>query len=100
MCRRNTIKWEGIGKQQTSETKQLQARKWSIEWEVSNPKAAEAAIVLNILWFAKELTSTNLEGELLIINDNKLLHEEINEKLEKAGQHANDAGGMVTKKNS
>ena len=44
----------------------------------------------------KHSTATKLEGEIIIINDDKLLHDEINEKWEKAGHYVNDAAGMVT----
>ena len=41
------------------------------EWSVNVPKAAEDAIVLDILEFAKEPTMPQLEGELIVINDKK-----------------------------
>ena len=47
--------------------------------------------------FAKDSIAINLEGELIIVNYDKLLHDEINEQWEKSGKCANDAGGTVTK---
>lgn len=67
------------------------------KWDVNGPKSAEAAIMLNMLEFLKESTSPYLEGELIVIIDNKLLHDVIHEKWEKAGHYVNDSGGMVTK---
>ena len=53
--------------------------------------------MLDMLEFVKDSTKTNLEGELSVINDNKFLRKEINEKREKAGHCVNDARGIVTK---
>ena len=53
------------------------------KWRVNSPKAMEAAIILDMLEFAKESTSSQLEGELIIINYNKFLHTDIHEKGEK-----------------
>ena len=44
------------------------------EWSVNRPKAVEAAIMLDMLEFLKESTTPQLEGELIVINGNKLLH--------------------------
>ena len=62
------------------------------KWGVNIPKVAEAATILDMLECVKGLTETNLEGKMIVINDNKLLNNEINEKMKKAGQCANDAG--------
>ena len=67
------------------------------KWGVNSPKAAEAAIMLDMLEHVKDSTATILEEELIVINNKKLLHNEINEKWEKSGQHVNNAGGTVTK---
>ena len=64
---------------------------------MSSPKSAEAAIILDMLKFAKESTATNLEGDLIVFNGNELLCNEINEKWQKAGNCASDDGGMVAK---
>ena len=50
------------------------------KWDVNSPKYAEAAIMLDMLEVLKEHTMTQLEGELIFINDNKLLHNDIHEK--------------------
>ena len=51
--------------------------------------------MLDVLEHAKGSTPMNLEGETIAINDNKMLNNEVNEKWKKAGQHANDAGGVM-----
>ena len=50
-----------------------------------------------MLEFVKEYKLPKLQGEIIVINDNKLLYNHIHEKLEKAGNDANNSGGMVTK---
>ena len=67
------------------------------EWDVDSPKAVEAAIILDMLDFAKELTMSQLEEELIIINDKKMLHNIILEKWEKAGHYAMYSRGMATR---
>ena len=52
--------------------------------------------MLDTLEFVKESTSSQLKGELISINDNKLLHTQIHEKWEKSGHYTNDAGGIMT----
>ena len=52
---------------------------------MNSPKSAEAAIIVEILEFLKESTTSKLEGELILIKDNLLLHNNIIEKWEKAG---------------
>ena len=49
------------------------------KWGVNSSKAAETATMLDNLEHAKGLTATNLEREIIVINDNKLLNNEINE---------------------
>ena len=66
------------------------------KWVVNSPKAAEAVTILDMLGRMKDSTATNLEGELIVINDKKLLHDDVNEKREKVGQYVNDVGGTVT----
>ena len=44
------------------------------KWGVSSP---EAAIMLGILDFVNESSTSPLEVELIVINDNKLLHDSI-----------------------
>ena len=55
------------------------------KWGVSSPKAAEAATMIDVIEHAKGSTATNLEGELIVINDDRLLNNDINAKWEKAG---------------
>ena len=57
---------------------------------MNDPRAAEGAMILDMLEHAKGLIATNLEGKTTVINGNKLLNNEINEKWEKTGKHAND----------
>ena len=64
---------------------------------VNSPKAAKAATMLDMPKHAKGSTATNLKGELIVINDNKLLNNDINEKWEKSGKHVNDTGGTVAR---
>ena len=66
------------------------------KWGVNSAKAAEAVIMLETLEFVKDSTATNLEGELIFINDNKFLHNGINEKWEKSGCYVNDDRGIAT----
>ena len=49
----------------------------------------EAATTIDMPERVKGSTATNLEGELIVINDNKLLNNDINENWEKSGKHAN-----------
>ena len=49
------------------------------KWDVNSLKAAEDAIMLDMLEFVNELTSSQLKGELIIINDNKLMRADIHE---------------------
>ena len=63
---------------------------------MNSPKSAEAAIIVEILEFLKESTTSKLEGELILIKDNLLLHNNIIEKWEKVGHCVSNAGGMVT----
>ena len=67
------------------------------KWGRNSPKSTEAVTILDILEHVKDSTETNLEGELIVINDKKLMHNDVNEKWEKSGQHANDSRGTVTK---
>ena len=47
---------------------------------------------------ARERFDSNKFGRRsIVINNNKLKHDNFNEKWEKEGKHANDAGGTVTK---
>ena len=41
--------------------------------------------------------SSSAEREIIMTNDNALLNKEVNKKWRKAGNYANDAGGIVTK---
>ena len=63
---------------------------------MNSPKSAEDVIILGMLEFVIESTSSQLEGELIVINDNKLLHNEMIGKWEKKGHYVSDAGGMAT----
>ena len=47
------------------------------QWGENSPKAGETAIILDVLGFTKESTSSHLEGELIFINHNKFLHDAI-----------------------
>ena len=42
------------------------------KWGTSSPKTAEVEIMLDALNFVKEHTFTQLDGELIVINDDKL----------------------------
>ena len=55
------------------------------KWGVNSPKAAEAATMIDMPEHVKDSTAINLEGELIVINDKKLVHNDIHEKWEKAG---------------
>ena len=46
---------------------------------------------------AKWSTATNLEGETIVINYDKLLNNGVNENWKKAGQCTSDAGGTITR---
>ena len=50
------------------------------KWGVNIPKAAVAATRLDMLDHVKGSTEINLEGEFIVINDNELLHNDINEE--------------------
>ena len=67
---------------------------FSNKWVMSIPKTAKDAIILDKLEFLKESTSSQLEGELISINNNKFIHADIRKKWEKSGHCTNDAGGM------
>ena len=41
--------------------------------------------MIDVIEHAKGSTATNLEGELIVINDDRLLNNDINAKWEKAG---------------
>ena len=64
---------------------------------MDRPKSAEEAIIIDMLDFVKEHEFPQIEVEIISINDNKLLHNDINEKWDKVGNYANDAGWIVTK---
>ena len=53
---------------------------FSKPWGVISPKAAKAAIMLEMLQFMTKSTSSQIKGELMIINDNKLLNADIQGK--------------------
>ena len=78
---------------QTIASKEMFNKKWG----VNIPKAVEVAIIIDMLEYVKDSTAINLEGELIVINDKKIMHNDVNEKWEKSGQHANDSRGTVTK---
>ena len=45
----------------------------------------------------KESTTSKLELELIVINDNEFLHNDMIGKWGKVGHYVNDVGGMVNK---
>ena len=49
------------------------------KWGANRTKASEAAKILDMLEHVKGGTATNLEGEIIVINDNKLLNNGIND---------------------
>ena len=55
------------------------------KWGANRPKAAEAAIILDILEHVKDSTSMKLERELIVINDIKLLNNESTKNGRKQG---------------
>ena len=48
------------------------------KWGVIIPKSAKVVIVLGMLERAKDSTEPNLEGESILINNNKSLHNDVN----------------------
>ena len=59
---------------QTIESKETLNKKWG----VIIPRSSEVAIVLDMLERAKDSTEPNLEGESILINNNKSLHNDVN----------------------
>ena len=46
--------------------------------------------------FCERIKNVQFEGHLIVIDDNKLMHNDMIGKWEKAGHYVNDTGGMVT----
>ena len=55
------------------------------KWGANSPKAVEEVTILDVLELVKGSTEENLEGELIAINDNELVHNNVNKKWEQAG---------------
>ena len=50
------------------------------KWGVSSPKDAEVVTMFDMLEHAKGQKQKKIEGEIILINDNKLLNNDTNEK--------------------
>ena len=67
------------------------------QWVVSSPRASDAAIILDILEFITKSTSLQLERELIVTNNNKLLNSDVQDIWEKAEHYTNEFRGTPTK---
>ena len=70
---------------------------WDKNWRENIPKATQAMVMLGMITFMPNHESSSAEGEIMLINDNKLWNKEANEKLSKTGNRENDAGRIVAK---